>query len=107
MDTIARTELDAAITAGRITVVDALPGRPYSKRHLPHAINLVAEDPDETIRAALPDPRTAIAVYSTDADCDRGPGLADRLRTLGYTEVRLYPAGIEDWVAAGLPVEPV
>ncbi len=24
---------------------------------------------------------------------------------LGYTDVRLYPDGIEDWVTAGLPVE--
>jgi hypothetical protein len=42
---------------------------------------------------------------STDADCDRAPDMADRLPNLGYTDVRLYRDGIEDWVAAGLPVE--
>jgi rhodanese-related sulfurtransferase len=31
--------------------------------------------------------------------------MAARLRTLGYTNVRLYRDGIEDWVGAGLPVE--
>ncbi|MCW3842417.1 hypothetical protein ONA70_20155 [Micromonospora yasonensis] len=31
--------------------------------------------------------------------------VADRLTALGYTHVRKYAAGIEDWVAAGLPTE--
>jgi rhodanese-related sulfurtransferase len=104
-DQITRDDLHTAISAGDVTVVDALPSRPYHKRHLPHAINVVAEDPDETVRATLADPGAAIAVYSTDADCERGPDLVARLRKLGYADVRLYPDGIEDWIAAGLPVE--
>lgn len=102
---ITRDELRTAINTGDIIVVDALPSRPYHKRHLPRAVNVVAEDSDEAVRATLTDPDAAIAVYSTDADCDRAPGLAARLRTLGYTDVRLYRDGIEDWTAAGLPVE--
>jgi hypothetical protein len=63
------------------------------------------QDPDETVRATLADPGAAIAVSSTDADRDRAPGLVTRLRELGYTNVRHYRDGIEDWVDAGLPVE--
>ena len=87
-----------------MTVVDALPAAPYGQRHLPGALNLVAEDPDERVRAVLPDPSAAVVTYSTDADCTRGPELAERLRGLGYTDVREYRDGIEDWVAAGLPL---
>jgi len=104
MPTITREELSDALDKGTVTVVDALPAAPYGQRHLPGALNLVAEDPDERVRAVLPDPAAAVVTYSTDADCARGPELAARLRDLGYTDVREYRDGIEDWVAAGLPL---
>jgi rhodanese-related sulfurtransferase len=44
-------------------------------------------------------------VYSTDASCERGEALAERLEQLGYADVRVYRAGIEDWAGAGLSVE--
>ncbi|HEX5901481.1 MAG TPA: rhodanese-like domain-containing protein [Solirubrobacteraceae bacterium] len=74
-------------------------------RHLPGALNLVEEDTDEHILGALPDKAAAIVTYSTDADCTRGPDLAARLQGLGYTDVRTYREGVEDWVGAGLPVD--
>ena len=102
--TISRDELRAAIDGSAVTVVDALPAAPYANRHLPGAVNLTAEDPDERVIAVLPERAAAIAVYSTDAACDRGPAFARRLDDLGYGDVRLYREGIEDWVGAGLPV---
>ena len=103
--TISREELRAAIDDGHVTVVDALPPAPYAKRHLPGAVNVVNEHSDEQVRAALPRRDAVIVTYSTDEDCSRGPELAARLRELGYRHVRVYRGGIEDWVAAGLPVE--
>ena len=102
---ISRQELHAAIDDARVTVVDALPPAPFGQRHLPGAVNVVAEDSDQQVRAALPDRAAAIVTYSTDEHCTRGHQLADRLRELGYRNVRTYNGGIEDWVAAGLPVE--
>jgi mannose-6-phosphate isomerase-like protein (cupin superfamily) len=102
---ISRDELHAGIDAGSVTVVDALPPAPFGRRHLPGAVNVVAEDADEHVRAALPDPAAAIVTFSTDDHCTRGPELAARLRELGYRDVRTYDGGIEDWIAAGLPVE--
>jgi mannose-6-phosphate isomerase-like protein (cupin superfamily)/rhodanese-related sulfurtransferase len=100
---ISRDELHAALPS--VTVVDALPPGPYGQRHLPGAINLVAEDSDEHVAGALPDKAAAIVAYSTDGDCSRAPDLAARLEALGYSDVRVYREGIEDWVGAGLPVE--
>lgn len=102
---ISREELNAAIEATSVTVVDALPPAPYANRHLPGAHNVFAEQTDDQIRAALPDTNASIVVYSTDEHCTRGPELAARLRDLGYRDVRTYESGIEDWVAAGLPIE--
>jgi mannose-6-phosphate isomerase-like protein (cupin superfamily) len=102
---ITRDELSSAIDEGSVTVVDALPPAPYGERHLPGALSLVAEDPDARAGEVLPDRTAAIVTYSTDVDCARGPALAERLRALGYTDVRTYREGIEDWVGAGLPVD--
>ena len=102
---ITRDDLRSALDAGEVTVVDALPAAPFGKRHLPGAVNVVQEDADERVAELLPDRDAAIVTYSTDADCTRGPALAERLTALGYADVRSYRDGIEDWVAAGLPVE--
>jgi mannose-6-phosphate isomerase-like protein (cupin superfamily) len=88
-----------------VTIVDAQPPTPYGQRHLPGAVNLVAEDSDEHVLGALPDTAAAVVVYSTDADCCRARELAARLEALGYADVRIYGEGIEDWVAAGLAIE--
>ena len=100
---ITREELRCALDS--LTVVDALPPAQYGQRHLPGAINVVAEDSDEHVAGVLPDKAAAIVTYSTDAGCSRGPALAARLQALGHTDVRSYRDGIEDWVGAGLPVD--
>ena len=102
---ITREELRAAMAAGTVTVVDALPAAPYSQRHLPGALNLTHEDADENAAGVLPDRDARIVTYSTDAACGRGEALAERLESLGYTDVRVYRDGIADWVAAGLPLD--
>jgi rhodanese-related sulfurtransferase len=101
---ISRPDLQAAIDAGSVTVVDALPAAAYGRRHLPGAVNLAAED---IARAAevLPDTAASVVVYSTDAACSRAPELTRLLDDLGYRDVRIYADGIEDWVSAGLPIE--
>src|SRR5215207_3591662 len=102
---ISREQLRAALEGGAVTVVDALPPGPYGARHLPGALNLVAEDDDARVAEVLPEKTAAIVTYSTDAGCARGPALAERLAALGYSDVRTYRDGIEDWVGAGLPLE--
>ena len=104
-DTISREELRSAIDDAAVTVVDALPSAPFAQRHLPGAVNVVAEDPDQRVQTLLPDRAASIVSYSTDQACTRGPELAERLKRLSYSDVRSYAGGIEDWVAAGYPVE--
>ena len=98
-----RDELDGALD--RVTVVDAQPPARYGQRHLPRALNLVAEDSDEHVLEALPDTAAAIVVYSTNAACRRAAELAARLEALGFADVGIYHEGLEDWVGAGLELE--
>ncbi|GAB3752757.1 DUF4440 domain-containing protein [Microlunatus parietis] len=103
MRTINREELAAAMKAGAVTVVDALPPKPYAERHLPGAMNLVIEELERAATVLRHD--AAIVVYSTDSACGRAPELAEALVSAGYRDVRTYPEGIADWAAAGLPLE--
>ena len=103
--TISRTELRQAMEDGQVIVVDALPAAAYQRRHLPTARNLTTDDAATAGGSVLPDRFAPIVAYSTDTACTRGPDLVAALRHLGYEHVRLYAGGIEDWLAAGLPVE--
>ena len=102
---ISRDELKAAIDAGTVTVVDALGGDYYTQQHLPGAVPLAPPDVDALASERLPDRHTAIVTYCSNTACPNSGQVADRLTALGYTSVRKYGAGIEDWVSAGLPTE--
>jgi len=102
---ITRDELKTAIDAGTVTVVDALGGEYHAKQHLPGALALVSADVEAQAPALLPDRDAAIVTYCTNPACPNSGQVADRLTALGYTDVRKYREGIEDWVGAGLPTE--
>jgi rhodanese-related sulfurtransferase len=102
---ITRDELHAAIEIGGVVVVDALGGEYYAKQHLPGAIALVEAEVGEKAAELLPDLEAPIVTYCSNPACPNSGRVADRLTALGYTNVRKYQEGIEDWVAAGLPTE--
>jgi rhodanese-related sulfurtransferase len=101
---ISRDELKAAIDAGTVTVVDALGGAYYEKQHLPGAIPLVESDVAAKAAALLPDKDAAIVTYCSNTACANSEHVANLLTRAGYTNVRKYREGIQDWVEAGLPV---
>ncbi|WP_066939541.1 rhodanese-like domain-containing protein [Microtetraspora fusca] len=102
---ITRDELRAAIDDGTVTVIDALGGEYHAKQHLPGALALAPTEVDARAAALLPDRDAAIVTYCSNSACPNSGQVADRLAALGYTNVRKYREGIEDWVDAGLPTE--
>ncbi|MGC0420860.1 rhodanese-like domain-containing protein [Embleya sp. AB8] len=102
---ITRDELNAEIAAGGVIVVDALGGEYWAKQHLPGAIPLVRTDVDKLAPTLLPDRGAAIVTYCSNPACPNSGQVADRLTYLGYSNVRKYAEGIEDWTNAGLPTE--
>jgi FMN-dependent NADH-azoreductase len=103
--TVTRTDLQALLAAGTVTVVDALPQSYYDQEHLPGALNLVEDDVDSRAAGLLPDVTTTIVTYCSNPACGNSKAVARRLEKLGYTDVRTYPGGIQDWVEAGLPTQ--
>jgi rhodanese-related sulfurtransferase len=102
---ITRDELRAAIDADTVTVLDALAGAYWEKQHLPGAIPVHAEHVEQVHRDLLPDRDALIVTYCSNPACANSQQLATKLEGLGYTNVRKYREGIEDWAAAGLPLE--
>ena len=102
---ISRDELKTAIDRGEVTVVDALGEAYYAQQHLPGALNLVEADVRARAAAVLPDKDAAIVTYCSNASCPNSQAVATLLTSLGYTNVRKYRDGIQDWVEAGLPTE--
>lgn len=102
---ISRDELHRAIQGGEVIVIDALPESHYRDRHLPGAINLVEDDVAAKAAELLPDKDVAIVTYCSNVACNNSQAVANRLSALGYTDVRKYREGIQDWAEAGLPVE--
>lgn len=109
---VKREELKAEIEAGSVTVVDTMPVDYYAREHLPHAVNIPGfpyEDAsrftDELAPTVLPDRSAPIVVYCANVPCRNSELVGARLVELGYTHVRKYREGIEDWVSGGLPTE--
>ena len=103
--TITREELTTAIRTGDVLLVDALPESYYAQQHLPGALNLVAADVTARASHLLPDKTAFIVTYCSNVACPNSGQVAARLESLGYTNVRKYAAGLQDWVEAGLPTE--
>ena len=103
--TISRAELIDAIENDTVTVVEALPPEYYEAEHLPGAINLPHTEVRERAHELLPDKDAAIVVYCANEPCPNS-GIATHVLTkLGYTNVRDYEGGKQDWREAGLPLE--
>jgi rhodanese-related sulfurtransferase len=102
---ISRDDLKAAIEDDTVTVVDALGESYWATQHLPGAIYLVADDVEADAARLLPDRSAAIVTYCSNVACPNSQAVASKLEQLGYTNVRKYREGIQDWMEAGLPVQ--
>ncbi len=103
--TITRTELADALARGEVVLIDALPESYYAQQHLPGALNLVEAEVADRAAALLPDKSAAIVTYCSNTSCHNSTAVAVALTRLGYSDVRCYADGIQDWVEAGLPTE--
>jgi rhodanese-related sulfurtransferase len=103
---ISRDELELKLDrADPFVLLEALPPTYYEDAHLPGALNMPHDQVDALASHLIPDRSTEVVVYCANAPCPNSEIAARRLIALGYTNVREYAEGKEDWVNAGLPVE--
>jgi rhodanese-related sulfurtransferase len=102
--TITRSELQDAIAADAVVVVETLGPMYYESGHLPGAINIPHTQVAELAPELLPDRDAAIVTYCSNPQCQNSSAVQAQLRSLGYSDVRKYTEGKDDWSAAGLPL---
>jgi rhodanese-related sulfurtransferase len=101
--TIERDELRLKVDAKdpRFKLVMALGDWQFRTKHIPGSLNF--KDAAEMLSALGKDDE--IVVYCTNPPCLASVAAYNRLVQEGYTNVRRYAGGIEDWESAGLPLE--
>lgn len=104
-ETISRDELEQAIEAGEVTVVETLRAEHFAQGHLPGAIHIHFEQIAERAPTLLPDKAAPIVTYCSNTACRNSEIAANQLIALGYTNVRKYAEGKQNWQEAGLPLE--
>jgi rhodanese-related sulfurtransferase len=88
-----------------VTIVEALPPEYFEQGHIPGAINLPHTEVRERAAELLPDKDAPIVVYCANLPCPNSEVAVTVLTKLGYTNVRKYAEGKDDWREAGLPLE--
>ncbi len=105
--TITREELLRRLAGERPPVlIEALPPRYFLDRHLPGAINIPNDQVASLAPGLLPKKNAEIVDYCANAACKNSHIAARHLEAMGYGRVRVYVEGKQDWIEAGLPVEP-
>lgn len=103
---ISRDELKRKIDQGEAFVLlEALPPEHLRTAHLPGARNAPPDRIAELAPALIPSMHTEVVTYCTGPTCRASVDAAHALVALGYTNVRHYAGGKQDWNSAGLPFE--
>ncbi len=99
---ITREELKAKMEGkDDFVLVEVLDATAYLMSHLPGAINLPLARFDELVGSVLPDKSAEIVVYCATPTCHASDEAAQRLIEMGYTNVKDYAGGKQDWFNAG------
>lgn len=84
-----------------VTILDARAGKWDDGKRIPGAKTVNASSSADEIAAAAPDKAALVVTYCSNLQCPASGKLAEKLRTLGYSNVMEYPEGIAGWIAGG------
>jgi rhodanese-related sulfurtransferase len=102
MELISREELKNKLDQGDdFKLVMVLGGWAYEMAHIPGSVTF--DSPEEGLQNLSKDEE--IVVYCSNPTCIASIAAYNILVSKGYLNVKRYAGGIEDWQAAGLPVE--
>jgi rhodanese-related sulfurtransferase len=106
MRTIDAATLRARLDRGETPrLLDARRPTEYADGRIPGAVSLISDDVLERAPTVFPDREAEIVTYSAMLTCRRSTRAAERLESLGYTDVVEFPGGIDEWLAAGYDLE--
>lgn len=89
-------------------LIDVLPHEAFDAGHIPGSLSVPLNDRDfvaEVDALADGDRSLTIICYCASFSCPASTEAMERLRRAGFTDVRDYKGGMDDWHGAGLPVQ--
>src|SRR4051794_14590807 len=108
IDIVTLDALEPLMGRPEIVLLDARPRLLFELGHLPGARNLPREELESELPRQAKDlaaPARKIIVYCSDADCEDGVIVAQKLRSVGYRSVSVFPGGFAEWEESGQLVE--
>jgi len=105
--TVRLREFRSGVESKSALILDARPSVFFEQGHIPGALNLARDDFARDYRRLSPRLKAAtdkpIIVYCSGGECHDSRLVANALLTLGFSDVRVYTGGWEEWQGAGLP----
>jgi rhodanese-related sulfurtransferase len=103
--TIDRETLKAKLDRGDdFRLVEVLAEGEFERLHIKGAENIPFGKVIEEAKRRF-DTDDEIIVYCADPECKASPKAAQKLEAFGFTNVKEYPGGKQEWSEAGYPVE--
>ena len=85
-----------------VMIIDSRPAaRQYDPGHLPGAINIPDSQFDKLVDKLPADKATLLLFYCGGLECMLSHNSAFKAEKLGYTNIKVYPAGSPEWKAKG------
>jgi len=85
-----------------VTIIDSRPAaRQYDPGHIPGAINIPDSQFDKLVDKLPADKASLLLFYCGGLECMLSHNSAFKAEKLGYTNIKVYPAGSPDWKAKG------
>tara|TARA_B100001123_G_C14998289_1_gene902449 strand:- start:111 stop:497 length:387 start_codon:yes stop_codon:yes gene_type:complete len=102
---ISITDLDKAIKAGKVVVIDVNGAKSFTKRgHIPGAVSFKNKD-DLAKQLAKADKGALVVAYCGGPACKAYKRGASAAEALGFKNVKHLSAGISGWIKAGKKLE--
>ena len=108
MQTIDRETLKRTIDKGsNLTILNVLPEDYFQKEHIKGSENISVQEEEfeKKVENKVGSKDKPIIVYCASLECPASKAAAEKLEQAGFTNVRAYEGGMQDWKEANYPVE--
>ncbi len=110
LEEISAEELKRLLDLGKVVALNPLNDQNYSEAHIPGSkhvqVNLVSrEDFERRVAEIIPDKKQPVVVYCWGIECPTSGIAGEKLKEMGYEDVREYKGGVTEWHRLGLPLE--
>ena len=100
---ITTADLEAAIAAKTVTIIDVNGSKSYAAGHIPGAVDFATAKAD--LAKVLPaDKKALIVAYCGGPQCHAYEAAVTAAEKLGYTNIKHYSQGIRGWKKEGKTV---